>query len=121
MISTVKPGAASQHDLDLVLKAASHQLSATSPILVLLQDLASALTRGAEVTVVSQDHELTSSEAASFLGISRSHLLAFMNAGALAYTEAGTSRRIALADLLDFNERRQSARARLAGARRSAT
>lgn len=84
MITTVSSDAPSQRDLEVVLAAAAQQLSPTSPVVALLQSLASALARGADVTAVSHDHEFTTNEAASLIGMSCPLLLAFMDSVRLA-------------------------------------
>ncbi|WP_147794203.1 helix-turn-helix domain-containing protein [Cellulomonas sp. Y8] len=120
MVTTMKANNAVKRDLDMVVEAATHRLSPTSPVLALLQNLASAVTRGADVTVLPHDQELTPTEAASLINISRQHLLTYLNSGVLTSTTVGTHRRIKVVHLLDFNERRKTARADLGDARKSA-
>lgn len=110
MVTTVAPSSAAQHDIAVILATAARQLSPASPVLALLHHLHSSLGRGAEVVMLELDQELTPNQAASIVGISRPHLLSFMDAGALAFHRVGTHRRIKLVDLLDFDERRQAAR-----------
>jgi excisionase family DNA binding protein len=120
MITTLKPGTAVQRDLALTLHTATEQLPATSPVLDTLRYLTSALDRGADVTLLAHDQELTPNQAARVIGISRPHLLTFMDSGALPFTRVGTHRRIKASDLLEFHERRQAAHQRLANSRADA-
>lgn len=117
MVTTVEPSTEAQRDITHVLKSAAQQLSPTSPVLALLHQVHSTLDRGAQVVMLELDQELTPNQAASTIGISRPHLLTFMDTGALAFHRVGTHRRIKLVDLLDFNERRQAARQALAKVR----
>lgn len=63
-----------------------------------------------------QQSQLSPDQAAELIGISGPFLLRFMKAGALKFTGVGTHRRIALSDLLEFNERRLAAGAATAEA-----
>ncbi len=118
MVTTLEPSNEAQRDITLVLESATQQLSPTSPVLALLHQVHATLDRGAEVVMLKLDQELTPNQAASILGISRPHLLTFMDAGALAFHRVGTHRRIKLVDLLDFDQRRQAARETLAKVRK---
>lgn len=110
MVTTVAPSAAAQRDIAVILATAARQLSPASPVLTLLHHLHSSLGRGAEVVILELDQELSPNQAASIIGVSRPHLLSFMDAGALDFRRVGTHRRIKLVDLLDFNDRRHAAR-----------
>ncbi len=59
--------------------------------------------------VLGQDAQLSPNKAADMIGVSRAFLLGFMKGGALKFTTVGTHQRIALSDLLEFNERRLAA------------
>lgn len=96
------------------------QLPPDSAAFELLQKIITALGRGTGVAVLEQDKELTPNQAAELVGVSRPHLLTFMDAGALAFTRVGTHRRIKVSDLLEFNERRQGAYKAVAEARANA-
>lgn len=56
-----------------------------------------------------QTSQLSPDQVAELIGIFHQFLLAFMKAGALKFTGVGTQQRIALSDLLEFNERRLAA------------
>lgn len=56
------------------------------------------------VTVVPVDQQLTTQEAADFLGISRPTLVKIVDAGDLACTMVGRHRRVTLSDLLAYRE-----------------
>ena len=82
-----------------------------SPLAFLLEGLLDAVRRGADVTLLASDKELTPNQAAQLLQVSRPHLVKIMDRGLLAYRLVGSNRRIAKADLLDYIERHERANA----------
>lgn len=101
------PGEFTTHEAQAI-KAAADQMPA-SPARSVLEEIASVLARGHGATLITQDQVLTPNEAAELIGISRPHLLKFMDLGMLDFEYVGTHRRIKLDDLRDFDERRQAA------------
>lgn len=108
MVTTVAARKVQAAEVQVVQNAAE-QLPAGSDVRVLLDTLARALGRGVGVALLEQDMQLSPNEAAQLLGMSRPHLLTFMDAGALAFTWVGSHRRIAASDLADFAKRREDA------------
>lgn len=82
-----------------------------SPLAIMLEGLLDAVRRGADVTLLTSDKELTPNQAAQLLRVSRPHLVKIMDRGLLAYRLVGSNRRIAMADLLDYIERHERANA----------
>lgn len=82
-----------------------------SPLAIMLESLLDAVRRGADVTLLASDKELTPNQAAQLLRVSRPHLVKIMDRGLLAYRLVGSNRRIAMADLLDYIERHERANA----------
>lgn len=78
-----------------------------SPLAIMLEGLLDAVRRGADVTLLASDKELTPNQAAQLLRVSRPHLVKIMDRGLLAYRLVGSNRRIAMADLLDYIERHE--------------
>jgi excisionase family DNA binding protein len=72
--------------------------------------LVNLLSEGREITLRSESKALTTQAAANYLGVSRQHLVGLVDRGELAHHRVGTHRRIAVADLLAFAERRDVAR-----------
>ena len=108
MVISVEASTAGEQDLS-VLDGAVKQLALDSPVRALLANLRAGLMSGKAVTLVEQDAELSPNQAAELIGVSRPFLLRFMRAGALKFTTVGTHQRIALPDLLEFNDRRLAA------------
>lgn len=93
------------------MKEFAQALPQGSPLAIMLEGLLDAVRRGADVTLLASDKELTPNQAAQLLGVSRPHLVKIMDRGLLAYRLVGSNRRIAMADLLDYIERHERANA----------
>ena len=84
-----------------------------SPIAIVLRNLMEAVMRGQNVTMLTQDRELSPAEAAQMLNVSRPHLTKLMDRGLLEFRRVGTHRRIAVPDLLDYIGRHERANAKV--------
>jgi len=62
---------------------------------------------GSAVAVLPLPTEVTTTEAAALLNVSRPHLVTLLESGEISFTEVGTHRRIRLADIVAFREARQ--------------
>ncbi len=81
-----------------------------------LGDVVRAMRLGKAITVAPVDQQLTTQEAADFLGISRPTLVKKLEDGTIAFerTSGGRHRRVRLVDLLNYREaQRQDRRAAL--------
>lgn len=72
-----------------------------------LLHVVAAMRQGLSVTISPTSQTLTTQQAADLLGISRPTLIKALDAGHLPYTRSGTHRRLGLADVLDYRERRR--------------
>lgn len=83
-----------------------------------LRDLLLGLTQcveaGADVALVGIDSELTPNQVAARLKMSRTHLYKLLDSGAIASHRVGRDRRIAFADVVAFERKRQRDRRELA-------
>jgi excisionase family DNA binding protein len=69
-----------------------------------------AMADGRSITLVPDDKELTSQEAADILHVSRPHLIKLLDRGELPFHLVGTHRRIKMEDVLVYRDRRAAER-----------
>jgi excisionase family DNA binding protein len=74
--------------------------------LPLIADLLTQLARGRAVTIIPLDSELTTQQAADFLGVSRPHFVKMLDGKELPSRKVGTHRRVLFADLTEFKSKR---------------
>lgn len=76
-----------------------------------LDTMISSLRSGNDVIIARSDDDVTPSQAAKVLGVSRAHLYKVLDSGALPFTVVGTrDRRISMADLRDYADRAEELR-----------
>lgn len=97
--------------LRLVTDDNVHEMIAIPPgALRLLVDLLTQLGQGRAVTVLPQNVELTTQEAADYLNVSRPYVVSLIEQNKLPARKVGTRRRVAFEDLLRFDEQQQAQR-----------
>lgn len=97
--------------LRLVTDDNRHEMIALPPgALRLLVDLLTQLGQGRAVTVLPQNVELTTQEAADYLNVSRPYVVGLIEQNKLPARKVGTRRRVAFEDLLRFDEQQQAQR-----------
>lgn len=62
------------------------------------------------VALIAEDEELTTQAAASFLGVSRQHLVDLLEGGRIPFRKVGTHRRVVFQDLVVFQKQRDDGR-----------
>jgi excisionase family DNA binding protein len=70
----------------------------------LLVSVAEELGRGTGVSVLPLHRQLTTSEAAQLLNVSRPHVISLLERGELPFEKVGTHRRVRLADVLAYRQ-----------------
>ncbi|MBT8225041.1 MAG: excisionase family DNA-binding protein [Dactylosporangium sp.] len=75
-----------------------------------LARIADVLASGRGVAIVPVDRELTTTEAAGLLGVSRPTLIKLLDAGEIGYSRPNSSRRIPLDQVLAYRDRRGQTR-----------
>jgi excisionase family DNA binding protein len=76
------------------------------PVVNLLRQISTVLDRGDGIVLSEVARELTTSEAARILGISRPTLTSLLDKGEIKFHRVGTHRRMALRDVLAYRRRR---------------
>jgi excisionase family DNA binding protein len=79
-------------------------------VFYVLERVAKVLADGDAITVVPVGKEVTTQQAADLLNISRQYLVRLLDAGQLPYTRTGKHRRLRVADVLSFKEKRDQER-----------
>lgn len=87
-------------------KDQAHQVELPTSALRILLEVLAELAAGNAVEVVPVHAELTTQEAANLLNVSRPHLVKLLEGGTLPFHRAGKHRRVHLADVMAFKERR---------------
>ncbi len=91
-------------DDKVVMEVSSHALQ-------LFRELLEKIEEGTGVEIVRQDQELTTSEAAEILGVSRPYLVDLLEDGEIPFHKVGSHRRVQASDVLEFKRlRRQRSR-----------
>jgi excisionase family DNA binding protein len=81
-----------------------------SELCAVLADAARKLSTGQSVVVFGQDEELSTQEAADFLGMSRPHFIKLLKAQEIPYRLVGTHRRVKMVDVQKFQAHRDAQR-----------
>lgn len=72
----------------------------------MLVDILANMAEGNAISIVPIHAELTTQQAADFLGVSRPHLVGLVEKGRLPHHKVGTHRRIYFRDLVDYRTQR---------------
>lgn len=96
----------------LVSKDGTESIPLPEELFRVLKYAAENLAEGRAVTVAPIEKQLTTQEAAEFLGMSRPSLIKIVDRGDLACSKVGRHRRVRLGDLLDYQRMRGEARRR---------
>lgn len=70
----------------------------------ILEQVADALANGSGVTVAPNDLQMTTQQAADFLGVSRPTLIKYLEDGTIPFDKRGRHRRVLLRDVVAFQE-----------------
>ncbi len=94
-------------DADIQLTDGATTVELPVELRALLADVVRTMRRGQALTVAPLNQQLTTQESADLLGISRPTLIKLLEAGAMPYEQPSRHRRLRLADVLAYQERRR--------------
>jgi len=80
-----------------------------SSLASMLRQAAKAMNEGLAVTVKPQTRQLTTSQVAELLGVTRPTVVRLLESGAIPYIKIGTHRRVDLPDALRYRDSRREA------------
>ncbi len=88
-----------------LVSATGQEITFPGDLFDIVRQVAEVLASGQGVTVIPTDTQLTTQEAADFLGVSRPTLIKYLERSELPHEVVGRHRRVMLADLVTFQER----------------
>jgi excisionase family DNA binding protein len=88
----------------LSLQMDDNEVELPPSAIALLIDILEALGSGRGVTLIPEDAELTTVEAADILNVSRPYLIKLLEAGDIPHHKVGTHRRIRLEDVMHYKQ-----------------
>ena len=83
------------------------QVELPEEVYLALRKIVDAMRSGLAVSVIPQTTRLTTQQAADLLHVSRPTVVKLLDEGEIPFERAGTHRRVLLADLLSYRERRR--------------
>ena len=75
-----------------------------------LRQIVHLLAHARAVTILPADEQLTTQQAADLLNVSRPYLIRLLDQGVMPYTRTGAHRRLRVADVLVYKQRRDAER-----------
>lgn len=96
------------------VRTAVRDLPDGSALAILLESLLQAVLNGEDVTLYTSEKDLTTTQAAKILNVSRPFVTKLMTEGLLASHTVGSHRRCRMSDIQDYIDRREQAAADLA-------
>lgn len=98
----VASGATSGGTMRLVIDGESEPVEIPTALEALVMEALEGLAAGRRMRVLEADDELSTTQAAELLNVSRPHLVKLLEVGAIEYRLVGSHRRVDLSSLLDF-------------------
>ncbi len=93
--------------------ANGEQITIPESIYQVLRQVVHAMALGQAISIVPQEREFTTQQAADFLNVSRPYLIKLLEQDAIPYVTVGTHRRVRFEDLMSYKQRRDMKRDQL--------
>ena len=92
--------------VELLGKGGSNDSIELSPsVSSLLLSILEGIAEGTTLTLIPEESELSTSQAAEILGVSRPFFVKLLEEGEISYRQVGSHRRVGMKDLLEYKER----------------
>jgi excisionase family DNA binding protein len=88
------------------------QIEIPGPLFEVVREAVDILLKGGAVAIMPYHTQLTTQEAANYLGVSRPHLISLLDEDKISYSRLRSHRRIRLKDLVDYRMNRDNERRR---------
>lgn len=90
-----------------------HRVPLSDPVYRVLLHALRFMERGEGVLIVPSSRELTTQDAANFIGVSRQYIVQVLEEGKIPFHKVGTHRRVYLRDLLEYRNQRDAGRRKM--------
>ncbi|NDJ22106.1 excisionase family DNA-binding protein [Nostoc sp. B(2019)] len=93
--------------------ANGEQITIPDSVYQVLHQVVHAMALGKAISIVTQERELTTQQAAEFLNVSRPYLIKLLEQGEMPYIKVGSHRRVRFDDLMNYKKQRDEKRSQL--------
>ncbi|MBD6619645.1 helix-turn-helix domain-containing protein [Komarekiella sp. 'clone 1'] len=93
--------------------ANGEQITIPDSVYQVLHQAVHAMALGKAISIVTQERELTTQQAAEFLNVSRPYLVKLLEQGDIPYIKVGSHRRVRFDDLMNYKKQRDEKRSQL--------
>ncbi|MDZ8084722.1 MAG: helix-turn-helix domain-containing protein [Nostoc sp. DedQUE12b] len=93
--------------------ANGERINIPEPIYQVLLQVVHAMASGKAISIIPQQQELTTQQAAEFLNVSRPYLIKLLEQGEIPHIKVGSHRRVRFDDLMNYKQQRDVKRDQL--------
>ncbi|MBD0264436.1 MAG: helix-turn-helix domain-containing protein [Tolypothrix sp. T3-bin4] len=93
--------------------ANGERINIPEPIYQVLLQVVHAMASGKAISIIPQQQELTTQQAAEFLNVSRPYLIKLLEHGEIPHIKVGSHRRVRFDDLMNYKQQRDVKRDQL--------
>lgn len=92
--------------------ANGEKITIPEPIYQVLLQVVHAMASGKAISIIPQQQELTTQQAAEFLNVSRPYLIKLLEQGEIPHIKVGSHRRVRFDDLMKYKQQRDTERSK---------
>ncbi|MFH7029934.1 MAG: helix-turn-helix domain-containing protein [Heteroscytonema crispum UTEX LB 1556] len=96
-----------------LIGANGEQIPIPESVYQVLRQVVHAFVSGQAISIVPQEREITTQQAADFLNVSRPYLIKLLEQGEIPYIMVGSHRRVRFEDLMKYKQQRDANRSQL--------